>query len=305
MKLSRRLNCDRKTIRAALSEAAPCATTAAPADRQQSAKIRHRQGRVRRLLAKKDVRGVPKRNSSGKIAQDLAKTGLRISPRQVRRDLGQLGARYLARPLTQGLSTKQKLARVEFARGFVGNGGKLLFSDEKLFNTNDSERKQWVLAGEKPAVRQKVRWAPSVHVWGVIGVGFRYLHVLDAGSVTADTYIETLRSFIPNIQPGVTLQQDGAPAHKAHKTTKFLEDSGVRVLRVWPANSPDLSPVENMWSIVQREIAEEVPSSKVELERAIVKVWNRVPQVTVDALVLSFRRRLDKCVELAGEHVQA
>ncbi len=48
-------------------------------------------------------------------------------------------------------------------------------------------------------------------------------------------------------------QQDLAPAHTNNSTKSCLNGHGVGVLD-WPANSPDLSPIENLWGIVKRKM---------------------------------------------------
>ncbi len=49
-------------------------------------------------------------------------------------------------------------------------------------------------------------------------------------------------------------QQDGAPAHTSKATKSYLEASNIELLRPWPAQSPDLSPIENAWALLQRRM---------------------------------------------------
>ena len=49
-------------------------------------------------------------------------------------------------------------------------------------------------ARSKAAPRQKVRWAPRCQVWSAVGVGWRYLVILQNDtSITSETHIETLK----------------------------------------------------------------------------------------------------------------
>ncbi len=52
-------------------------------------------------------------------------------------------------------------------------------------------------------------------------------------------------------------QQDLARAHTAKS---WLNDHGVGVLD-WPANSPDLNPIENIWCIVKRKMRNKRPKN--------------------------------------------
>ncbi len=79
-------------------------------------------------------------------------------------------------------------------------------------------------------------------------------------------------------------QQDLAPAHTAKSTKSWLNEHGVGVLD-WPANSPDLKPIENLWGIVTRKMRKKRPKNADELKAAIKETCfhttSAVPQMAL------------------------
>ncbi len=67
-------------------------------------------------------------------------------------------------------------------------------------------------------------------------------------------------------------QQNLTPAHTAKGTKSWFNDHGVTVLD-WPANSPDLNPTENLWSIVKRKMRDTRPNNAEDLKAAIKATW--------------------------------
>ncbi|GFW73591.1 hypothetical protein TNCV_1540461 [Trichonephila clavipes] len=53
-------------------------------------------------------------------------------------------------------------------------------------------------------------------------------------------------------------QQDNAQPHVAHIVQRFFVNHRIELL-LWPALSPDLSPIENMWSMVAQRLTQITP----------------------------------------------
>ncbi len=71
-------------------------------------------------------------------------------------------------------------------------------------------------------------------------------------------------------------QQDLAPALTAKSTKSWFNDHGVTVLD-WPANSPDLNPIENLWGIVKRKMRDTRPNNADELKATVKETWASIP----------------------------
>ena len=53
----------------------------------------------------------------------------------------------------------------------------------------------------------------------------------------------------------------------------------------WPANSPDLNPIENLWHFVKRNAEKRMPKNCVYLERLMVEEWDSIPDSMLINLV--------------------
>ena len=84
---------------------------------------------------------------------------------------------------------------------------------------------------------------------------------------------------------------------------EFLKEEKVQVLP-WPAKSPDLNPIENMWSIVKRRIRVPLSATAEDLKGKIKEAWDEVPQHVVDRLALSFPKRVRTVKKRKGEDCQ-
>jgi len=64
--------------------------------------------------------------------------------------------------------------------------------------------------------------------------------------------------------------EDNDPKHTSRLAKEFLKNNVPQVMD-WPSNSPDLNPIENLWSIVKRIVGKRMPRNLEDLERMMVK----------------------------------
>ena len=185
---------------------------------------------------------------------------------------------------------------------------KIAFSDESRFVFGKDSKWVWMKKGEytKNSVYESKKFPQSVMVFAIISPGYKSKLVIIDGTVDQECYIRNLieSNFIQEMDEkfgklGWLFMQDGAKCHTAERTVEWLEQQ-VDLIIDWPPNSPDLNPIELLWAILKRSVAEAFPRNKKELVEILEKTWNNISQSLIDKLCLSFENRLILCNEMNG-----
>ncbi|GFV83989.1 transposable element Tcb1 transposase [Trichonephila clavipes] len=120
------------------------------------------------------------------------------------------------------------------------------------------------------------------------------LHIFKWGSVMAvwyrDEVLEPIvRLYAGAVGPTFVLMDDNACPHRADIIDDYLEDEGIMA---WPAYSPDLTPIENLWEALGRAVSSRFPppATLIELETALQEEWRLLNSVVVDHLIESMVR---------------
>lgn len=303
----------------------PTAPAPSPSRKRQMEK---RRDLVRRLAPKVKVlrdadgsvrRRVPLYHSASAIVTALARDHcVVVSKQTVLRDLRACGFVSRVRHRSTSTTTKDAVKRVLFAKRILRKKNaffrKLVFTDEKIFTSNDcTSRRMWVTDAANVLPLERRRWPVGrVLVWICVGVGFRKMvifperqHVDGDGDqkcfrLTAPKYVRYCLSPIARdlFCQGRVYQQDGAGCHKVGFS--FLEQRNVECLTNWPPRSPQLSPAETVWAVLQPRVADHHPRDRLELVAAVRQEWEALAQSTIDKTVLTFRTRLKCCVQKRG-----
>lgn len=207
-------------------------------------------------------------------------------------------------------------ARKAFAEHHLTNEtpwSKIIFSDEKKFNLDgpDGFAYYWHDLEKDPQIHSKRQGGGgSVMVWAAISSFGKTDLLLTEGTINSHKYCEILsKALIPFLQKHpkkkFVFQQDNASIHKSKFTKSFISDNDIETLE-WPAKSPDMNPIENIWGILARKVYDNGRkqfTSKKELEKAIFKNWKQIENKTCKKLIGTMNKCCVKLLSAGGKKV--
>lgn len=241
---------------------------------------------MERLMTSKDAK-TPK--AAAKIV------GKNVSEWTARRRLRRIGLVSAVKKKKTALSEKNIKARLKFCKEHknwtVEDWKRVTWSDETKINRFQSDGKvyYWHRPNEtlqKHQVKQTVKHGGgSLMVWGC----FTWWHVgplvkID-GIMKKENYLDILQTNLPDFVEDcayptdeIIFQQDGNPKHTAKIVKNWLVNQRFQTMN-WPAQSPDLNSIENLWAIVKRRMGEfeRAPKNLDELWLRVQSEWSKIP----------------------------
>ena len=261
-----------------------------------------------------------------------------ISVSTVRRRRLEAGLNSYVAAVKPGLRVENVKARLQWGLRYkdwmVEDWKKVIWSDESSIWIGANPRRQWVIRpqGERlnpKYVKKSFKSAQvKVMVWACFtGDRLGPLIVYDKGGIGADEYEDILYdglfSLIDDLleppEDPDTIQvatedtyifmQDNAPCHKATEILEFLEEYRVPLMQ-WPPQSPDLNPIENLWTAFKDAFHKRFtelfnhPSKSLEARyryaEILKEVWYTIGQDLVDSLIESMPRRVQAVIDAKG-----
>lgn len=217
------------------------------------------------------------------------------------------------KPLISEVNRTKRLAWCKERKTWDSEWKKIIWSDESRFLLfqNDAHKKVWRRPKEKYAVDCLVptvkHGGGGVMVWGCFVDNKPGPLVVIEGILSGAGYQELLgdylKPFIDELEPDAYIfQDDNASVHTAKRVVRWKEENLISSLP-WPAQSPDLNPIEHAWDFLERAVRNRQPHPKNthELATMLKEEWVKVDRDYLAKLVESMPRRIQAVLESQGK----
>lgn len=245
-----------------------------------------------------------------------------VSTQTIRNVLKEDGYKAYVKKKRPFLSSCHRKARLQFAEEHiqwtVEDWKRVIWSDETKMNRfgSDGRKYCWKKPGEPLGDREveaTVKFGGgSIMVWGCMGWQGPGVLCEVIGKMDANQYCNILEESLESSREKLEIpvenlifQQDGDPKHTSKLADKWFKDNDIQVLW-WPAQSPDLNPIEHLWGLVKQRIHSysTPPSGVFELWERTAAEWNRITAEDCQALIESMPRRLAAVIKAKGGHTK-
>jgi hypothetical protein len=188
----------------------------------------------------------------------------------------------------------------------------VIFSDESMFSIQANKAHVRRRSNERllpSCIAPTVKHPESVMIWGCFSFyGPGRLYVIPKGTtVNSARYKEILETRMLPSAIGMypdgdfIFQDDGAPCHRSKVVKAWFQEYGVTPMHEWPGQSPNINPIENLWSIMKTMVNRNKSGNRISLIEEIICAWHRtVTLETLHRLVESMPRRIAGVIAAKG-----
>lgn len=258
-----------------------------------------------------------RRSGFNTAQQCLVELDLQISLPTIRRRWNNIGYHHQIPAEKELLTVQHKEQRMAFALDHIVWNNEwecTIFSDEKVFSTDESGRVTlWRTRGSRYAeenihFRQRCGritlgfWGcMSSHGPGPLARITPHMNSEEYINILSDVMMPYIAETFPGV-PYVNFVQDNSGVHRARVVQDWLAAQPNLNTLNWPAKSPDLNVIENLWGIITQEWDPQIQRTREALAQYVVNKWEglRARPALFQNLIESMPRRLNAVIENNG-----
>lgn len=206
------------------------------------------------------------------------------------------------------LTQHQRDLRLEWCRRYrTDNFENVFFTDEKTFVLHSYRRRLWYKPGFKIPNRASGKYGQKIHVWAGVSKGGKADIYFYKKKFKARDYLECLESSLIPIADrlfpgGWRLLHDNDGPHIARVTMQKFQEWDINLLPHTP-NSPDLNPIEKVWSVIDARVQAMAPQTLGELKHYILLAWQNLSQECINNLIDGLQTVMSQVIVADGNFV--
>ena len=239
-----------------------------------------------------------------------------VSTNTVRRGLRDSGLGAIVKPKKPHLSSKNVKERLAWAKAHVDwtidDWRRVVWSDETKIDRfgSDGRHYTWKRDSEQPQprhVQQTVKHGGgNIKLWSCITVhGVGYIVKIDENldktlyqNILEEDLMRSVEEYAIDKQEMI-FQHDNDPKHTAGNIKEWLANQEFEVMK-WPAQSPDLNPIENMWALLKLRLYrnyERPPKGINEHWERVHQTWYQITKEECKKVIYTMHKRCKQVIE--------
>ena len=167
--------------------------------------------------------------------------------------------------------------REEWKSHMLGSGAdNLVFLDESGINIDMTRHYARAKTDERAVDSAPLNTPRNTTILSSIRLDGRTAHTIYQGGTTAERFAGYLRdTLLPTLSKNDIIVMDNMSSHHARTVKDILDASGIRYFYL-PPYSPDLNPIEKMWSKIKAYLRKEKVRIASSLPDAVEKAFSTI-----------------------------